>query len=491
MEKIYNLKQIRALEQQALTELKTSEDTLMRRAGSAAFSALTARFKHAGKILVVCGSGNNGGDGYVLAALAKDFGLEVVIVFTKLPTAKQVAAYQAYQRCVTLAIPMHVFSETARLTGYDVVVDALLGIGLAGEVSGLPLLLIKAMNAQVAPIFSLDVPSGLAVNTGCVCGEAVRAAVTITFIGKKIGMCTGSAPEYCGDILVDTLQLPDECFAALSSPYELIEQQDLSDVLISRRRDAHKGSFGHVLVVGGDLGFAGAARLAGEAAARCGAGLVSIATRPEHIALMTARCPELMAHGIESTKQFEQLLEKATVVILGPGLGQSKWSQTLWQVVMEHPHKPMVVDADALNTLAQRPMQNDLWILTPHPGEAGRLLNTSAQEINADRVFSVRALQQRYGGTAVLKGAGTLISAQGGHISICPYGNPGMASGGMGDVLSGVIGGLLAQGFTVEAAARFGVLIHAMAGDLAAQMGERGMLASDVIDTIRQVVNRS
>lgn len=489
MEKIYNIQQIRDIEQEAFNVLKIPEDMLMQRAGRAAFTVLQQHYPNCKNIAVLCGAGNNGGDGYVVAALAKGCGLSVQIIHVGLPKATQVAAFAAFEHCQMLSIPIIEYDNPQQIKGFDIIVDALLGIGLKGVVRGLSQQLIQAVNAERGIVLAIDTPSGLDVDKGIILGDAIRAHATVTFIGKKIGMLTGCAPEYCGEIYVDNLQLAPEVFAGVASQYQLIEKNDLNDFLVQRRRDAHKGNFGHVLVVGGDLGYAGAARLAGEAAMRTGAGLVSVATRPEHVSVIAAARPELMAHGIEKPEALQPLLDRATVVILGPGLGRTIWSDQLWKLVMKHPHKPMVIDADALNALSNAPMQNDLWILTPHPGEAGRLLHRSSQEINVDRFYSARAIQQRYGGSVVLKGAGTLVVAPGGHISICPYGNPGMASGGMGDVLSGVIGGLLAQGIIGDAAARLGVLIHALAADHAAMAGERGLLASDVIASIRHVVN--
>lgn len=254
-----------------------------------------------------------------------------------------------------------------------------------------------------------------------------------------------------------------------------------------RARASHKGDYGHVLVVGGDHGMAGAVRLAGEAAARTGSGLVSIATRAAHAAVIAAACPELLCHGVECARDLRVLLQRASVVAIGPGLGQSAWAHDMLAAVLQM-RLPRVVDADALNLLAQEPMQCDHWVLTPHPGEAARLLDMTTKQVQADRLQAAQALQQRYGGVCVLKGAGTLVCTSE-SVAICEAGNPGMASGGMGDVLTGVIAGLLAQGLSLVDAACAGVYIHAKAGDRAAQEGERGLLASDVMPHLRKLVN--
>lgn len=266
----------------------------------------------------------------------------------------------------------------------------------------------------------------------------------------------------------------------------ILSDTDLTLRLLPRSRNAHKGDFGHVLIMGGDYGMAGAVRLAAEAAARVGAGLVTVATRPEHVAIVCSTRPELMCFGIQHPQQLFSLFVKASHIVIGPGLGKSDWSRQLFLHALRA-SKPLVVDADALNLLAEQPQPCQDWILTPHPGEAGRLLGVAASEIQTDRIVAIQQLQARYLGIVVLKGAGTLI--QGAGLWQCNAGNPGMASGGMGDVLSGIIAGLLAQGFSLEDAARCGVYLHAKAADKAALQGERGMLAMDVINQLRHWVN--
>ena len=231
-----------------------------------------------------------------------------------------------------------------------------------------------------------------------------------------------------------------------------------------------------------------ALRLAGEAALRTGAGLVSLATRIEHAAAISAACPELMSHGVEFSRDLSPLLARATVVVVGPGLGRSRWAQRLLDAVFES-SLPLVVDADALNLLSREPLRRDAWVLTPHPGEAGRLLNQETAGVQENRYAAVRELAATYGGVAVLKGAGTLVARVGEPVAVCAAGNPGMAAGGMGDVLSGVIAGLIAQGLEPPQAALAGVCLHARAGDRAAANGERGMMARDIIDELRAVMN--
>lgn len=271
-------------------------------------------------------------------------------------------------------------------------------------------------------------------------------------------------------------------------PTEKLHITHFASYLKPRPRHAHKGMYGHVLVVGGDYGYSGAARMAAEAALRVGAGLVSVATRPDLALTLNLARPEIMCHGISSDKALSGLLDKADVVIVGPGIGTSSWAKKLFSRVLKS-KKPLIMDADALNILASKPVSYAHWILTPHPGEAARLLKTTIEEIQQDRVLAIHKLQKKMGGVCVLKGEGSLILTPGETLAQCQAGNPGMATAGMGDILSGVIGGFVAQGFSLGDAAKCGVLIHAMAGDLAAKEGERGMLASDLLPYLRRLVN--
>jgi len=261
----------------------------------------------------------------------------------------------------------------------------------------------------------------------------------------------------------------------------------LTPFLARRAAASYKGDFGHSLLIGGNFGFAGSIMMAAIAAARAGSGLISVATRGDNVISIVTRYPEIMAHDVDNTAGLESLLKKATVIGVGPGLGQSDWSQILLDKVWQQ-ELPLIVDADALNLLAKLPQRRDNWILTPHAGEAARLLGVEVKAILAERDQAVVQLQQRYGGIAILKGQHTLV-ATGNGIFRCTAGNPGMASGGMGDTLTGIITGLVAQNIPLPIAAQLGVYLHARAGDEAAQAGERGLLASDLLPYIRQLVN--
>jgi hydroxyethylthiazole kinase-like uncharacterized protein yjeF len=270
---------------------------------------------------------------------------------------------------------------------------------------------------------------------------------------------------------------------------ETIKLEQFSHFLKPRPRAAHKGDAGHVLIVGGDEGHTGAPRMAAEAALRVGAGLVSIATHSKYAGMFNLMLPEIMCYEVKSAAALKKLFEKMTVIVIGPGMGQTQEAKQFLKCVMAS-ELPLVVDADALNLLAKKPSQRANWILTPHPGEAGRLLQSSSAAVQHDRLAAVQQLQRKYGGVAVLKGSGTLVQAPGEQPVRCDAGNPGMATGGMGDVLSGVIGGIIAQGVPLADAAKLSVCLHAQAGDMAAENGgERGMIATDLMDYLRLLVN--
>jgi NAD(P)H-hydrate epimerase len=376
----------------------------------------------------------------------------------------------------------------AALQGFDVIVDAIFGTGLSRTPPSAVCNAIAAVAAARAVgtgVLAVDVPSGLSSDSGAVLGAAIGADLTVTFIGNKLGLYIGDGPDHAGTVVFAPLDAAPSRLAGLSPHACLLDQSDLQLHLPPRPRNAHKGQHGHVLIIGGDLGMGGAVLMAARAALRAGAGLVTVATRPEHAAAVTAAQPELMVRGIEQPEQLGPLLVRATVVAIGPGLGRGDWGRMLWDAV--HGRGPMVVDADGLNLLSEQPSRNEDWILTPHPGEAARLLGVETRDVQTDRITAVCALRARYGGVVVLKGSGSLIA--GAIPRLCPYGNPGMSVGGMGDVLTGVVAALRAQGSSNEAAAAIGVLAHAVAGDLAARAGERGMLPSDLLDHLRAVVN--
>ncbi|GAB6040647.1 NAD(P)H-hydrate dehydratase [Endothiovibrio diazotrophicus] len=484
---LYRAAQVRELDRRAIEERGLPGGTLMERAGQATFDALRRRWPEAQRIAVLCGIGNNGGDGFVIARLARLAGLEVRLFQLGDPAALKGDARVMAEAWHGYGGESRAF-DAAALGDAEVIVDALFGTGLERPLEGAWREAVEAMEAAPAPVVAVDIPSGLHADRGVVLGAAPRAALTVSFIGLKPGLFTGQGPDYCGEVVFNDLQVPAAVYDGIEPAARRCTAAWARGELVPRRRDAHKGAFGHLLVIGGDYGMAGAARLAAEAALRAGAGLVSVATRPEHAVAMAAAVPELMCRGVCGADELEPLLERATVIAVGPGLGRSEWAESLLAAALTS-HLSVVVDADALNLLAGKTLRRDDWVLTPHPGEASRLLGCATAEVQADRLAAAAGLASRYGGVAVLKGAGSLIQVAGGVPALCAAGNPGMAAGGMGDVLTGVIGALLAQGFDGREAAELGVCLHAGAADLAAADGERGMTASDLIGRLRALVN--
>ena len=487
-EALYRAADTRAADQCAASEHGLTGGVLMERAGSAAFALLRERFPRARRITVVCGPGNNGGDGYVLARLAKEAGLTAVVL-SPADTAglkgDAAVARAAWHKAGGTVQPFAV----ASLQTCDVIVDALFGTGLERPPEDEWRDAIEAMNACGRPVFAIDIPSGLHADTGRVLGSAARAALTLSFIGLKAGLFTGQGREHSGLILFDDLGVPDAVLTGVTPLARRITERNLHGLLAPRARHAHKGDAGRVLVVGGQPGMPGAVRLTGEAAYRAGAGLVVLATHPAHAASISAARPELIAYGVHDAQAIQPLLAGAHALAIGSGLGQGEWGRGLWQAVLAA-DKPLVVDADALNLLATQPSSRADWVLTPHPGEAARLLGVSVAEIQADRFVAARAIAQRYGGVCVLKGSGTLVAINDEpSMWLCDRGNPGLATGGSGDVLTGMIAALLAQGLAPLEAARLGVWAHASAGDRAAGCGERGILASELLVPLRDVIN--
>ena len=491
---LYTAAQVRELDRLAIVSGIAGFE-LMRRAGQAAFDRVQQYWPDHSPIEVFCGGGNNGGDGYVVAALAAEAGLPVRVWALAAPESLSGDAALAWQWAQRAGV------VTAQWQGElpcenSVVIDALLGIGVRGDVREHYAAAILAINSSAVPVLAIDIPSGLCSDSGRILGMAVKASQTLSFIGLKRGLFTLDALECVGDLSVADLSVPRDVYQQLSgeSLTGAVRQLNLGLMLSQwgvRARNAHKGSAGHVLVVGGDYGMAGAALLAASAAARSGAGLISCATRAEHIPAFVAARPELMVHGVSSADQLRPLLAKATVVVIGPGLGQQAWGRELLIAALAA-SKPTLLDADALNLIANEPelllSHSGPRILTPHPGEAARLLAWSTSALQADRFAAARTLADRFAASVLLKGGGTVIAADA-SLYLCSGGNPGMASGGMGDVLSGVIGAFVAQGLSAQRATCLGVAVHAEAADIAAGAGERGLLASDVIDQLRGVIN--
>ncbi len=481
---LYSVEQTRELDRVAIQQQGIAGIELMRRAGQAVFDQMLQRWPENSHISVFCGAGNNAGDGYVVARLALAKGFSVDVCSLVEPERLKGDAKTAYMDFIAAGGQYLSFDPQAPLPANTVIVDALFGTGLDRPLCGEFFSAVEQINQSNCPVIAVDIPSGIQGDTGCVMGAAVKADVTVSFIGLKQGLFTGDAIDYCGRLVFSSLNIPPAVYQGIRPSAQLLRPSALP----RRPHNSHKGVNGHVLLVGGDCGYSGAIRLAAEAALRAGAGLVSIATRSDHSHLLNLGCFEIMSHGVEDKAAFQPLLNMASVVVIGPGLGRSPWAEMLLQQALSS-EAPLIIDADGLNLLAGRPLQRDNWVLTPHPGEAARLLSVSTETINQNRFKAVEQLFHQYGGVSVLKGAGSLVKSQF-RLAVNPTGNPGMASGGMGDVLAGLIGGLAAQGLPLNDAAEHAVYWHGKAADLAAaEAGERGLIASDLFPFIRKLVN--
>ena len=481
---LYTAAQCKAIDRLAIESLPIAGYQLMCRAARSAQQWITRLYPKASDFNVVCGAGNNGGDGFVLARLLFESGHKVTVTLadSQLEDKLTGEAREAWND-----LPKGVFKtpfDSAFNDESDLIVDALLGIGLTGDVRSETAAIIDWINQQQSPVFSLDMPSGLSADTGAVLGCAVKADATLTFIAPKQGLFIGQARNHVGRVMVDELGVPVDLFP--ETPCELI-YNPLTH-LAPLNRAAHKGSQGSLVVIGGDVGFGGAPILSSEAALRTGAGRVTLLTHSEPTVMaMLSRTPEVMVRLANDLSSFAPMIKSMDSIVIGPGLGQSEWAIGCLESTKLY-NKPTVVDADALNLIAQGKVSfHDNAVFTPHPGEAARVLNCTLSEVQSDPIEAAFALQRKLGGVIVLKGAGSTV-CDGQKVSICNLGNPGMASAGMGDLLSGIIATFLAQGCSLETAAKMGVWLHAKAGDLASADGERGLIATDLLPHIRRLL---
>ncbi len=482
----YSSSQVKDGEGKAAAQCGVSLYTLMERAGRAVFTRLQSLYPGARRLLVCCGGGNNGGDGYVVARLALEQQWSVTLWPCVNPTKLSGDAQLAYAAFIAAGGNCKAVSD--RLPKVDVIVDALLGTGLRGPIRSEQLTLISMLNRSSIPVLAVDIPSGLNADTGVVMGNAVCATHTVSFIGLKQGLITGKARDYVGQLHFDGLGVEAAFNADCDAKVRALSKSLLHKLSRQRHKSAHKGDFGKALLVGGQQGTGGALLLASQACIRAGAGLTASLSDSHTAQASLVACPEIMAGDWQDDQWFERRLRWASAIGIGPGLGCDEFAKQRLNQVMATT-LPKVLDADALTLLSLYPNRDEQRIITPHPGEAARLLNSTIQTIEADRYLAVRSLQKRYGGVCVLKGAGTLVCS-GDEVYVCLQGNPGMATGGMGDVLTGILTALLANKFTLHDAACIGVLLHSLAADEeTASHGEKGLLASDIFVPMRRLIN--
>jgi len=499
----YSAKQVLENESLVAQSQQLALYQLMERAGSTTFEQLQQHWPNAQSVLVLCGKGNNGGDGFVVARLAHLANMHVTVLLTCDVKSVKGDALLAYQTLVSAGVTNIVtehLTDQVKLFSGDIIVDALFGIGFYGSLTTPMQSLVTAINTNKAEVLSVDIPSGLCATTGSVDSSslAIIAKVTVTFIVYKQGLLTGQAANFVGELILADLSLGDAFEQQVTCHYYFQKEYPLYDgvsFLVKRLNTSHKGSIGQVLAIGGGVGMPGAIRLASEAALRSGAGLVAVCCHQSNQALVFNGRPELMLAPSDAQKLANSLVvNKAKVFVLGPGLGQTKWSQSLFDLIVSpfvnsKKNGFIVMDADALTLLARTNYVCNRWVLTPHPKEAATLLGCNTATIEADRFHAVKSIAKKYGGLCVLKGAGSLIS-DGHTVVINNTGNAGMASGGMGDVLSGIAAALLLQTENFFVATCLAVYIHGAAGDIIADKeGQRGMLASDLFAPLQQLVN--
>lgn len=498
--KVATAEQMREFDRRASEEFGVPSIVLMENAGRSVFEVVRDRLvdlngKH---VTIVAGRGNNGGDGFVVARHLREAGARVSVFLHGKPEDIRGDAKANLDILLEsgVEVPSITSSDeiTAALADSHAVVDALFGTGLRGEVTGLPADVISAVNAAGKPVVAVDIPSGMDADTGEILGVCVDADCTVTFALPKIGLLTYPGAVRVGELIVADIGIPEHLFAEVT--VELVDETMVASKLPGRPPDAHKGTFGTAIVIAGSLGLTGAAAMASEAALRSGAGLSTLGCPASLWNVMATKLTEVMTRGlsdggrgaISSDALYEalELVEKGDAVVLGCGLGTHPDTCEFVHRLVKLVHKLMIIDADGLNALAQDTStlegdHGDL-VLTPHPGEMSRLLGTSTQAVQSNRVDVVREAASRFRCVVVLKGARTLIADPSGRVYINPTGGPGLATGGTGDVLAGTIGGLLAQGLSPLDAAVCGTFVHGRAGDIAAdELGAAGTIAGDVL----------
>lgn len=508
MQPVFTAAEMRALDARAIEKLGIPGPQLMENAGRGAAAVIVREWEpiRGKRVTILCGKGNNGGDGFVVARHLKGKGARVRVLLLGLRAEVKGDAAKALRRwrgrVEEIKGDEGLATVRSALTEADIVVDALLGTGLSGAAHGLLAHTIDLVNdvcgRGAIPVIALDLPSGLASDGGLLLGPAVRADLTLTFAGLKRALLLYPAAECAGRVVMVPIGIPEAEVGRGITTF-LLEESDVRGLFPGRRPDAHKGTYGHLLVVAGSLGKSGAAALAGTAALRSGIGLCTVATASSQqptiagfaMELMTEALPETAGRAIafKAKDHLDELAAQRDAVAVGPGLSLDAESQALARALVSEVPRPMVVDADALSALAGHldllEEASSPRVLTPHPGEMARLLGMTVAQVQADRIEIVRECCVRYRVHLVLKGARSVLGCPDGRVFINPTGNPGMATGGSGDVLTGMIGAFLARRFDPLAALQAGCYLHGLAGDLAAaDRGEEGLMASDIIQAI-------
>lgn len=485
---LYSREQVRDLDSTAIKKFNTSGKSLMQRAGEFSVSCINKYFPLVDNISVFCGSGNNGGDGFVVAKLLHKQGKQVDVYFLGDETKLTIDSRNAYNECKKF---LNIYKFSNKFNNEpELIVDGIFGTGLNKDLDKNWIDLINLINNYNSIKVSLDIPSGLNANTGIPMPVAIKSDLTPTFVGKKIGLFTGLSNDYCGKVEFCDLDVPNKVYENVNPVAVILNISKELKNLISFSSASFKNTFGHIVVIGGNKGMLGASILSSASALRAGAGLVTVLTHKEHASNVPVAMPELMSRGVESLDDAKDILEKSTALIIGPGLGQDTWAKNLFNEILKI-KKPIVIDADALNLLASHKQElSSNFIITPHPGEAARLLGITTEEVQKDRIKAAKNLVSIFKCIVVLKGAGTIVIDYDSKLpKLCPYGNVGMATAGMGDLLAGVIAGLCSRVDTLENAASLAVCVHAVAGDKEIYAGKHGMVATDLLKHIRLMLS--
>ncbi len=489
-----------AVDKKTIEEIGIPGPVLMEQAGRACAEEAEALLpeNQPGRIAVICGKGNNGGDGLVAARYLHNAGHEVEIFMLAHSDSLRGDALLNRNILNSLDVPVKVRASQESVSNMDlksfhVLVDAIFGTGLSKQVRGVYETAIEKINASGKPVVSVDIPSGLSSDTGQVMGCAVKATVTVTFGAPKVGQLVFPGADIAGDLVVADIGIPPSLYSSGPEMTWLLTDDDMQPYLGLRKQDAHKGNFGHLAVIAGSVDKPGSAGLCCSAACRSGAGLVTLGAKKEVLDRVLVGAVEFMGSTIQSFTEAYGLCGDKTAAVVGPGLGQDKEVAEMVMDLVENLPIPLVIDADGLNVLSGHldvlKKAKGERILTPHPGEMARLVKLSTAEVQSHRLDTARQLASEAACTVVLKGASTIVADQQKAAFIVPTGNPGMASGGSGDVLCGVIGSFLCQGLGPVEAASVGAYIHGAAGDLAANYrGQRGQTASDLVDLLPEVM---
>lgn len=506
--------QMQSLDRRTIHEAGIPGSVLMERAGAGVVAAMEHEFGRLSglRITVCCGKGNNGGDGFVIGRLLHRKRIRVRILLMTRVKDLRGDALTMYRKFVARAGAAAVVANPSEtrirsiLESSDVAVDALLGTGLSSPVSDRYRAVVEALNASSCPVVAVDLPTGIHSDSGEVLGMAVRARLTVTFGCPKLGLYTGAGIDHAGSIQIVDIGIPRSYVEALDSPVSLISREDVALSLPVRHRSSHKGTFGHAGIIAGSVGKTGAAALAGRAALRTGAGLVTLAVPSRANAVLESKLLEVMTVPMPDTeagtlaraamKELLAFIQDRTAIAIGPGLTTHPETVALVQAILKKMERPCVIDADGLNALANSsdPLHRCKApaIVTPHPGEMARLLSSTPRLVNEDRITSARSFADTHRSTVVLKGARTIVAHPNGFVAICPTGNPGMATAGTGDVLTGMLVSLLAQQLEPWDAACAAVYLHGLAGDLAARdLGEAGMIAGDLLARIPMAIEQT